>query len=60
MTQHNLDQMTAAMQLLAENVEGSVQNARKARGVAESYRETYPVLLQYSCQVATVEKLAPL
>ena len=60
MKQLNVDQMTPVMQLLAESIGGSGQSAsRGGRSVAESFREKYPVLLQY-CQVATVEEVAPL
>lgn len=58
--QPNMDQVAAAMQLLADNVGGPGRGGvREARGVAESYRETHPVLLRY-CQVSTVEEVAPL
>jgi hypothetical protein len=49
--------LAAAMRLLAENGGGD-RAAREPKGVAEAYRETYP-LLQRFCQVDSVEGLAP-
>ena len=59
--QPSMDQMAVAMQMLAENVGGAGggRNAREPKGVAEAYRETFPVLLRY-CHVPTVDDVAPL
>ena len=55
-----LDPMTAAVNQLAENVEGmATRGEREPCGVMESYRDTYPLLLRH-CYVATVEELAPI
>lgn len=50
------DQMVEAVQQLATTGGG---REREPRGVAEAYRETFPVLLRY-CQVQTVEEVAPI
>ena len=56
-----MDQVVTAVQLLAANVAdaGNRSSVREPKGVMDSYRETYPVLLRY-CHVATVDELAPL
>jgi hypothetical protein len=52
--------MTSVVQQLAENVGGSGRRTREAnRGVTESYRETFLVLLQF-CQVFTMKEAAPI
>lgn len=54
------DTMAAALQQLADSVGGvSTRGEREPRGVMESYRETYPLLLRH-CHVTTVEELAPI
>ena len=55
-----MDQVaTAVNQLAATVVDASSRNSREPKGVMDSYRETFPVLLRY-CHVATVGELPPL
>lgn len=55
-----LGPMTAAVQQLAERVGGMATRSEcEPRGIMESYRETYPLLLRH-CHVATVEELPPI
>lgn len=52
------DQMVHAVQQLATTT-GAGAREREPKGVAEAYRETYPVLLRY-CQVQNVDEVAPI
>ncbi|KAI2512521.1 hypothetical protein MHU86_1974 [Fragilaria crotonensis] len=53
------DQMVQAVQQLATTTAGGGREQREPKGIAEAYRETFPVLLRY-CQVQTVDEVAPI
>lgn len=52
------DQMVEAVQQLATTATGGGRE-REPKGIAEAYRETFPVLLRY-CQVQTIDEVAPI